>query len=61
MFADGKDSNKKSLSPLLSIITSKPPLTVMSWKGLNYFATGKGEGALLFPIFMKKVSILEKR
>lgn len=56
MFADGEDNNKKSLSPFLSIVTSKPTLIVMSWNRLNYFATGSREGALLFPIFMKKVS-----
>lgn len=61
MFADGEDYNKKSLSPLLSIVTRKPTLTVISWNRLNYLATGMGEGTLLFPIFMKKVSILEKR
>ena len=43
MFAD-EDYNKKSLLLLLSIVTSKPTLTVVSWNRLIYLATVRGGG-----------------
>ena len=54
MFADGRDNNKKSLSPLLSIVTTKPTLIVMSWNGLNYFLQEVDMKLLCFQYSWKK-------